>query len=254
LTGKILRLYPLPAEESPGEGIYEDLELPAENPRDPSLPYVIINMVSSVDGRIAVEGKSSRIGSETDRQTMRTLRSKADAVMVGAGTLRAEKLTLGLDEPPGGQPLAVIATRTGDVPLESNLIVGGHQEVLVLTTQVSSPKDLEDRLRESVRVLRVPASPSGAVHLGVALRILKAEHAVDLLLVEGGPSLNYDLISSNLADELFLTLAPKLLAGTHDETLTIIDGPARVTSDLNLLAAHLSGDELFLRYGLHPHS
>jgi riboflavin-specific deaminase-like protein len=249
LTGKILRLYPLPAEESPGEGIYEDLELPAENPRDPSLPYVIINMVSSVDGRIAVEGKSSRIGSETDRQTMRNLRSKADAVMVGAGTLRAEKLTLGLDEPAGGQPLAVIATRTGDVPLGSNLIVGGHQEVLVLTTQGS-----EVRLRESVRVLRVPAAPSGAVHLGEALRILKAEHAVNLLLVEGGPSLNYDLISSNLADELFLTLAPKLLAGTHDETLTILDGPARVTSDVNLLAAHLSGDELFLRYGLHPHS
>jgi riboflavin-specific deaminase-like protein len=254
LTGTILRLYPLPAEESPGEGIYEDLELPPENPRDPSRPYVIINMVSSVDGRTAVGGRSSGIGDEVDRQTMRTLRSKADAVMVGAGTLRAEKLSLGLDEPSGKpQPLAVIATKTGDVPLESNLIVGGHQEVLVVTTQ-DSPEDLEDRLRKSVRVLRVPAAPSGAVNLGEALRILKAEYAVKLLLVEGGPSLNYALISSNLADELFVTLAPKLLGGTQDETLTILDGPARVTSDVKLLAVHLTGDELFLRYRLHRHN
>jgi riboflavin-specific deaminase-like protein len=253
LTAKILRLYPLPAEESPAAGIYEDLEFPPENHRDPSLPYVIINMVSSVDGRIAVEGKSSSIGSDTDRQTMRTLRSKADAVMVGAGTLRTEKLSLGLDEPAEGQPLAVIATRTGDVPLESNLIVGEHQEVLVVTTQ-NSPEDLEGRLRESVRVLRVPAAPSGAVDLGEALRILKADHAVRLLLVEGGPTLNHALISSNLADELFLTLAPKLLGGTRDEPFTILDGPTPLTSDVNLLAVHLCADELFLRYDLHRHS
>jgi riboflavin-specific deaminase-like protein len=251
LTGKILRLYPHPAVLPPGEGIYEDLELPPENPRDPLRPYVIINMVSSVDGRSAVEGKSSSIGSETDRQTMRTLRSKADAVMVGAGTLRAEKLSLGVDEPPERQPLAVIATKTGDVPLEGNLVVGERQEVLVVSTQ-DSPEDLEDRLRESVRVLRVPAAPSGAVNLGEALRILKAEYAVRLLLVEGGPSLNYALVSSSLADELFLTLAPKLLGGTRDEALTILDGPARLTSDVNLLAVHLTADELFLRYALHP--
>jgi 2,5-diamino-6-(ribosylamino)-4(3H)-pyrimidinone 5'-phosphate reductase len=248
LTAKILRLYPLPARESPAEGIYEDLEFPAENPRDPTLPYVIINMVSSVDGRIAVEGKSSSLGSELDRQTMRSLRSKADAVMVGAGTLRAERLSLGLDEPAEGQPLAVIATSTGDVPLESNLIVGEHQEVLVVTTR-DSPEGLEGHLRASV--LRVPAAPSGAVDLGEALRILKAEHAVRLLLVEGGPSLNYALISFNLADELFLTLAPRLLGGPRDEAFTILDGPAPLHSDVNLLAAHLTADELFLRYYLH---
>jgi 2,5-diamino-6-(ribosylamino)-4(3H)-pyrimidinone 5'-phosphate reductase len=253
LTRNILRLYPLPAQELLAEGVYEDLELPPPGRTETSRPYVIINMVSSVDGRTAVEGKSSRIGSETDRQTMRTLRSRADAVMIGAATLRAEKLSLGLDKPSGGQPLAVIVTKTGDVPLGSNLIVDEHQEVLVITTQ-HAPQNLEDRLRDSARVLRVPAL-SGAVNLGEALRILKSEHAVEVLLVEGGPNLNHALISSNLADELFLTLAPKLLGGTQDEALTILHAPAPVvTSDVNLLAVHLTGDELYLRYGLHRHS
>jgi riboflavin-specific deaminase-like protein len=246
LTGKILRLYPLPAQEILAGGIYEDLELPPPGRTETSRPYVIINMVSSVDGRTAVEGKSSPLGSETDRQTMRTLRSRSDAVMIGAGTLRAERLSLGLDEPSGRQPLAVIATKTGDVPLESNLIVGEHQEVLVITTQ-DAPKNLDDRLRESARVLRAPATPSGAINLGEALEVLRARHTVEVLLVEGGPSLNHALISQNLADELYLTLAPKLLGGTSCE---LLDGPALAPIDAKLLSAHLAGSELFLRYAL----
>ena len=80
-----------------------------------------------------MEGKTASIGSTTDRRTMRTLRSKADAVMVGAGTLRAEKLSLGLDPTDGVvQPLAIIVTDTGEVPLEEHLIVDGGQEVLIM--------------------------------------------------------------------------------------------------------------------------
>jgi 2,5-diamino-6-(ribosylamino)-4(3H)-pyrimidinone 5'-phosphate reductase len=250
LTGKILRLYPLPAQQICAGAIYEDLELPPPERRDPSRPYVIINMVSTIDGKTAVEGRSSGIGDQTDRQAMRTLRAGADAVMIGAGTLRAEKLSLGLDEPADGrQPLAIIVSQTGDVALESNLIVGEHQEVVVITTH-DAPENLEDRLRESARVLRVPATPSGAMNLGEALEVLKSKYAVELLLVEGGPSLNHSLISSSLADELFLTLAPKLLGGGSNESLTLLDGPTLTPVDTKLLSAHSAGSELLLRYAL----
>jgi len=242
LTGKLLRLYPLPAWEV--SAIYEDLELPPQERRDASRPFVIINMVSSVDGKVAIEGKASRLGSESDRQAMRTLRSKADAVMIGAGTLRAERLSLGLDDPVG--PLAVIATTSGNVPLENNLIAGERQEVLVITTH-RAPENLDDRLPDTARVLQAPETASGDLDLAEALKILKSEYTVEVLLVEGGPSLNHSLISADLADELFLTIAPKLLGGT---TLTILDGPALVAGDMKLLSAYLAGDELFLRYAL----
>jgi len=245
LTGKILRLYPPPTTEITVGGVYEDLELPPPERQDPSRPYVIINMVSSVDGRTTVAGKSSRIGSAIDRRTMRTLRTKADAVMIGAATLRAERLSLALDEASPPQPLAVIVTGTGDVPLGRNLISQERQGVVVITTQ-DAPVDLHD----SARVLRVPSGTSSGVDLGKALKVLKAKYAVDLLLVEGGPSLNHALISANLADELFLTLAPKLLGGTPNETLTILDGPVLASKGANLLCAHLADGELFLRYSL----
>lgn len=230
MTGKATRLYPLPPRELPAESIYADLELPPAERRDPARPYVAVNMVSSLDGKTTVGGKAARLGSRTDRQTMRNLRARADAVMIGANTLRAEKLSLGLDSPrQGRQPLAVIVTRSGDLPLESNLILAEQQELLVV-----SPRE------------------GGYVDLGETLNYLKAERLVDLLVVEGGPTLNHQLISRGLADELFLTLAPEVIGGRDAGSLTIVSGellPLEASS-AELLSVNLAGGELFLRYHL----
>jgi 2,5-diamino-6-(ribosylamino)-4(3H)-pyrimidinone 5'-phosphate reductase len=86
------------------------------------------------------------------------------------------------------------------------------------------------------------------VDVGETLELLKREYLVDLLLVEGGPTLNHSLISANLTDELFLTLAPKLVGDSRQATL--LTNPQPATRDLELLSAYLAGDELFLRYNL----
>ena len=247
---KILRLYPPPAREV--SAIYEDLDLPPAGNREGARPYVIINTVSSVDGRTAVGGKAAGLGSGIDRQTMRILRSRADAVMVGAGTLRAERLTLGLDETGVPQPLAIIVTHTGDVPLEEHLIVEGSQEVLILISD-GVPKRVGEWLLALAPVMRAPADPTGAVDLDAALRTLKAERGVESLVVEGGPGLNHALISLDLVDELFLTVAPEVLGGCAEQTLTLLRGPTLPDRDrptLEVVSIHLSGDEVFLRYSL----
>jgi 2,5-diamino-6-(ribosylamino)-4(3H)-pyrimidinone 5'-phosphate reductase len=248
VTGKILRLYPLPHQELEAGTLYESLELPPTERDDLPRPYVVINMASSIDGRAAIGGKASLLGSETDRGAMRTLRSKADAVMIGANTLRAEKLSLGLDEfSSGPQPVAIIVTTIGDVPLETNLIATKQQEVLVVIAQDTSERRVT-RLREHASVLRVSASPSGGVDLQETLEALRIERGIELVLVEGGPRLNHSLISANLADELFLTLAPKMLGGTSDPT--ILDSQAVAPIDVNLVSVHLASSELYLRYTL----
>lgn len=248
---RVRELYPPPGREV--STLYEDLDLPPTGTREGARPYVIINMVSSVDGRTAMEGKAAGIGSPADRRTMRTLRSKAEAVMVGAGTLRAEKLSLGLDPTDRvRQPLAIIVTNTGDVPLEEHLIVEGGQEVLILLSD-AAPKRVVERLRTLAPVMRAPAESTGAVDLDRALQSLKAERDVDVVVVEGGPGLNHALISRQLVDELFLTVAPELLGGTTDQTFTLLRGPtlpARPT--LDLVSIHVADGELFLRYSLTP--
>jgi 2,5-diamino-6-(ribosylamino)-4(3H)-pyrimidinone 5'-phosphate reductase len=223
-------------------------------------------MITSLDGKAAVEGKAGSIGSPIDRTIMRTLRSHADAVMIGAGTLRAEKLTLAIPENLARarpsrelrpQPLAIVVTVTGDVPLQTNLLGSSPDNLLVLT----SPETTVERLAAlsalaSIEILpKEKLTPDSRLDLTWALEILKKRYAVDVLLVEGGPSLNYALVSSGLADELFLTLAPKLLGGTHLDTLTILEGASLLPTkspNPELISVHLSNNELFLRYTLQP--
>jgi 2,5-diamino-6-(ribosylamino)-4(3H)-pyrimidinone 5'-phosphate reductase len=247
---KIQRLYPPPAREV--SAVYEDLALPPTRRGDVARPYVALNMVSSVDGKTATGGKTAGLGSRIDRQTMRTLRSRADAVMIGAGTLRAEKLSLGLDQADTEPPLGIIVTGTGDVPLAEHLIVTEEQEVLVLVSE-AAPNRVVERLRRFSQVMTAPADSNGAIDLRSAMRILRAEWGIESLVLEGGPGLNHALISRHLVDELFHTIAPELLGGTSAETLTLLRGPALPALDrpvLELVSIHLADGELFLRYSL----
>jgi 2,5-diamino-6-(ribosylamino)-4(3H)-pyrimidinone 5'-phosphate reductase len=259
------------------EDVYTDISLPRHG--EATRPYVVINMISSVDGKATVDGKVGPMGSRIDRTVMRTLRSQADAVMVGAGTLRAEKLTLSIPDPLARtrasrglnpRPLAVVLTRSGDLPLPENLVDYAPDNLLIL----ASPETTKARLADLSALARVevvelsrdtgasapPLDPG--LDVKRALTILKKRHAVDVLLVEGGPSLNHDLIREGLADELFLTIAPKLIggviSGTKPDALTILEGPALSRREhqegkgLRLMSIYLSNNELFLRYALCP--
>ena len=221
-------------------------------------------MISSLDGKVAVSGKAGSLGSPVDRTVMRNLRACADAVMIGAGTLRAEKLTLAIPENHARaresrglkpQPLAVVATATGDVPLRENLL-GSSPENLLIFASSETP---EERLvtlssHASVETVTRKTPESGQrLELEEALRILKWRYGVNLLLVEGGPALNHSLVSSGLADELFLTLAPTLLGGDERyASPTVLEGPPIECqkAEPRLISVHLADNELFLRYML----
>ena len=230
-------------------------------------PYVLINMVASLDGKVGVDGKAGGIGSPIDRLLMRALRARADAVMIGAGTLRAEKLTLAVPEHLARarasrglkpQPLAVIATGSGDVPLRENLLHSSPDDLIVLASSETPRSRLTDlSSRASVEIVPGETAPGPRLDLAKALETLKRQYAVDVLLAEGGPALNQALVSAGLADELFLTLAPKLLGGGRPGALTILEGPAlspRRSPKPEPISVHLCGGELFLRYALRPQS
>ncbi len=246
----ILRLYPPPAETV--KEIYGELELPTESKNgDPSKPFVYINMVSSLDGKASIDGKSGGIGSSVDRETMRILRSKADAVMVGAGSLRAEKVSLTSEGRRSPEPLAVILSGSGKLPLEENLI-GAEKDRTVVLLPESTSAEKRDYLSRYARILASKSSKPGHKYLAGAIRLLKQHFEVRRLLVEGGPSLNHSLISNGLADELFLTLSPKLIGGYPEEISTILQGSHLPQENVltSILSIHLAEDELFLRYAL----
>jgi 2,5-diamino-6-(ribosylamino)-4(3H)-pyrimidinone 5'-phosphate reductase len=250
--GKALRLYPLPSEEVDTTAIYSDLPIIHQNEGANHLrPYMYLNMVASVDGQTSLGGKASKIGSDVDRHTMRNLRANSDAVMVGADTLRAERLSLGLDKiSRGEQPLGVILTTSGDIVLETNLVFHEEQTILVVSSG-AIPEERAEALSQKAKVLRIAATHGGRPDLSKTLQTLKRDYAVERLVVEGGPTLNRALISAELVDEIFLTLAPKLLgSGAAMEPRAMLNGALPATVDLRLLSVHLAADELFLRYAI----
>ena len=218
---------------TPDPGRIDDSELPAMfgfaslAPLD--RPYLVLNMVASVDGRAALGGVTEHLSSAADKAVFFALRASVDAVLAGTGTLRAEqygriikrperraqRVALGLEP----EPIALILTRSGNVPHDIPLLQDPEARPVVLTGDDAEPRR--------------------------ALARLGAEHGVRTVLCEGGPRLNAGLLAAGVVDEVFLTVAPVVAAGP--EPLTIIEGrglPVAVE-----LVWVLEGEgNLFLRY------
>ena len=201
-----------------------------------------MNMVSSVNGVASVGGRAAGIGGSADRKAMRELRSRVDAVMVGAGTLRAERMRLGLDDPSLPQPLAVIVCGQKPPPLAGMLLRDSRQRVLLVVPEEAS-RSYDQLLLEDVELMPAPSLSSGRVDLRSALDKLRADHSVSRLLIEGGPTINGALFAQDLVDELFVTIAPSLLPSTGANIVNV-----QTNHKLKLLSARAVGDEVFLRY------
>ena len=212
-------------------------------PRQADRPYVALNMVATVDGRAAVGGSAVGIGSPADKRLMRELRAEADAVLHGAGTVRADPLSARV--PPdlveervarglAGQPLGAIVTRSGNLPFPHPY----YDSATVIYVTSDAPVAVE---QPTVEVCRVSAVTD-------AVRDL-ARRGVRRVVCEGGPTLNSALFGAGLIDEVYLTIAPKLVGG--EQPLTLIKGPAFATTiRLELRSLVELEGELFLRYAV----
>ena len=182
------RLLPDPGPTS----VDEQLETyrPWEQERE-GRPFVALNFAATLDGRATIGGVSGPIGSETDTAMLAGLRKRFDAVMIGAGTMRAERYA-----------------------------------------------DLDKRL---VVVESNDGEPADLVGLLGSLR----EEGVRALMCEGGPTLHASLQAGGLVDELFLTIAPKLVGG---EGPRIVEGPLPAVIGLELAWLLERDGELFARY------
>jgi riboflavin-specific deaminase-like protein len=223
-------------------------------------PYVVLNMASTLDGRATVAGRSAPISSPADRALFHALRSVVDAVLVGAGTARAERygpivrdpgtrrarLHEGLSE----QPLACVVSARLDLSPELPLLADAGSRVAVLTPSSASLP------ATAAAVDYVRAKRDGSLDLPAALGELQDRLQVGLLLCEGGPRLNGQLLGAGLVDELFLSLAPTL-AGEPPEgepALRILAGTGahfHVPLGVKLVSALESDSQLFLRYRVH---
>jgi riboflavin biosynthesis pyrimidine reductase len=227
----VRRLHPDPGPVTVEEQLsgFEPRELAPED-----RPFVAMNFAATVDGRATIAGVSGPIGSETDTAMLVGLRRRFDAVMIGAGTMRAERY----GSLPEGLLMVLVSGRL-DLPWDAPLFSEEGRSVLVFTTAGAEPPETAAEL-EVVR-------HEGSVDLAAALGHLRREHGVEALLCEGGPHLHGQLQAAGLVDDLFLTIAPKL-AGGNGGSPRILEGELPTITELELAWLLERDGELFARY------
>ena len=239
--------------------IYRRLELPTGVTRPAPRPYTVINMVSTADGKVVVGGPGTTglIGGPTDHLLMGRLMMATDGELFGAQLIRDdnpdyprlseearhERESRGLRP----DPFWVIVTTRADFRPLPRALEAGRDNIAIFTGNQIAAEQV--RVLEPLVRLYVGAGPG--VDFAWMGRILYEEVGLRRLNCLGGPSLNGSLIAAGAADELFLTLSPKLKSGRG--LPTAVEGepfPAEAMLQLALCSLYAHAGELYLRYRL----
>jgi riboflavin-specific deaminase-like protein len=214
----------------------------------PAVGRLRANMVVSLDGRTTIAARSGGLSGDADRRVFAVLRAQADAVLVGAGTVRAEGYRPAVVRPEFAElreahgsaepPTIAIVSRSLDLPLDAPLL---NDPRTLIVTCASSPTDRREVLAERTRV--IVAGEQG-VDLVDAVDTLNAL-GLTRVLCEGGPALLADAVRADLVDELCLTIAPIVVGDAGPSLISgTIHPPARWIPEPPRLADGM----LFMRY------
>ena len=229
-----------------------------DRPAPPGRPWVVVNMVASMDGATTVAGRSGGLGGTGDRHVFQALRGLADMVLVGAGTVRAEGYR------PPQDPAGPVASRRaveGRAPRPRLVVVSGSLD-LDPTLPLFAENDPGDPAPLVATVSSSPADRRAALE-PLAELVVCGETLVDLtgllatlndigartVLCEGGPHLNHQLFAAGLVDELCVSISPMLVGGVGLGGRALLDGPSLAVPIRLGLHRVLSEDGfLFSRY------
>lgn len=239
------RLYPLPAGPI-------DATQAADGQRSANLgrPWVMLNMVTSIDGAAAVDGLSHGLSSQPDKALFGALRAKADIVLVGARTANAERYG------PARQPGTRIAVVSGSLSVDPGLPLfrptaaatasPSDTPLPLVATTAGADSDAAARLAGRADLVRIGTE---RVDLPALVRHLGSLGA-RVVLCEGGPALNASLFAVDLVDEINLTHTPLVVADEAPRIAAAPPASAPARSPRAFELEHVIADDgvLFVRW------
>jgi diaminohydroxyphosphoribosylaminopyrimidine deaminase / 5-amino-6-(5-phosphoribosylamino)uracil reductase len=191
-------------------------------------PLVTVKMAASLDGKVAARDGSSRwITGEASRADVHRMRGEVDAIMVGAGTaLRDDPSLTVRDAAYRGRPkLRVVVDGRGIVPDTHRLLSDGEAPTLVATTEGASERCRRAWSEAGAAVVVLDDAGSSLIPMQDLFREL-GKRDVQHVLLEGGPTLAWEAVRSDLVDRVVLYLAPILIGGEGAPSVLMGDGSA----------------------------
>lgn len=218
-------------------------------------PFIFINSAMSADGKISTkERKQVRISGNIDFDRMDSLRAGSDAIMVGIGTVLADDPSLTvksdqrkLDRKNAGlceNPIRVIIDSEARTPIEADIFKKGEGGRIIVVSE-SAHKDRIEKLQEKATIV---IAGENKIDLKHAMQKLK-EMGVNRLMVEGGATINWGMISAGLVDEIYTFVGNLIIGGKNAPTLA--DGEGFVEEGiqkLNLIDAETMEEGILLRW------
>lgn len=208
-------------------------------------PYVILNAAMTLDGKIATAAGDSMISCEEDLLRLHRLRSEVDAVMVGAGTVLADDPSLTVRRVKGKNPVRVVVDGEAKTPSAAKIFKGKSKTIVAVS---KSAKSLNlKRLRAAGA--EVIQGWKKDVPLQKLLEELRSR-GVRKLLLEGGSTLNWNMLKENLVDEIRVAISPCIVGGEKAKTLVGGGGFPNLGRGikLRLMKTEKVGSDLLLTY------
>jgi len=222
-------------------------------------PFTVLNVATSIDGRITTPQRDLiGFGGAEDRDRMDQLRADADAVLIGAGTLRDEDPMLSVSVPARiaarqaagrpAQPVAAVVSGKLEFKLAGSRFfsVPGQSRWVFTGAAVAAARRAEVAVVAEIEPL--PATTGGKLDLARLCERLY-ERGIRRLLVEGGGDLNFGMLRAGLVDEIRLTLCPLVFGGSAPGAFAGEGFTKGSIPALDLVALEqAAGGRLFLRY------
>ncbi|MCU1346613.1 MAG: hypothetical protein JWL70_2879 [Acidimicrobiia bacterium] len=212
-------------------------------------PWLLLDMVASVDGRTSLGGRVGELSTPPDQVLFQHLRSLADVVLVGAQTVRSEHYGPVRSEESAAarrssrfqapDPRLCIVSRSLDLDPASKVFDPTAPLPVIFTCETAPA----DRLDQLAAVAHIEVLGTDSVNLAAGLALLRSWGS-ELVVCEGGATINSELVAAGLVDELCLTVSP-ILGG---DSLGLLTTRAHAPQALRLAWSHSVGDTVFLRY------
>ncbi len=225
--------------------------LGAARPCPSDRPWVVVGMISTLDGATATEGTSGGLGGPADKQLLRAVRGIADAVIVGAGTVSAEDYgplrhsdeVSAAREAVGrasGQPRLVIVSGSLSVDPTARVFEDPPVRPLVCTTDRADDADIA-AFDGAAEVFR-----AGTQHVDLSTVLTRLrDDGASVVVCEGGPTLNGALMDTGLVDEWCITLSPLVAGG---DSSRIVAGADATQHEYELVSLLTEDGLLFGRW------
>ncbi len=188
-------------------------------------PYVLIVSEVTIDGKLTLaKGVSSKeimkLMDEEANKYLHQIRAECDGIMVGANTVRIDNPNLTVRYVEGENPIRVIPSSTGDIPLDANVLNTEVAPTVIAVSERTPAERVEAFRKKGAEVVVAGKEKVDFVEL---LKKLK-QMGIEKLMVEGGSSVNWELIKNDLVDEIRLIHLPVIVGGDDVPSLTSGEG------------------------------